>query len=524
MKKYSYLPGFALILAAVFRASWNVAWDATDAWLLGGGVAVVAASVALNWPAVAEWFRDPRGIFALNTGIALVLYVGILVLINILTWYRPLQVDLTASGRNTLRPETLKLLADLDTDIRLRQFGRVQDPRRDQLLEAFVGGSRRVSVEFVDAERHPQEARDFQIYKPGTIVVTAGSKYRKVEEPSEPALATAILQVTDESMPVVCFVGGHGERGLSDTGGSGLAKLRDLLTASNFEVRSLSLLAGDVPAACSAVLVVGPQRDLDGVETDRLSRYVGNGGRVGVFVDPAPGASMADWLGHYGIHPRDALIVDENANARAVGVGPETPLAWSYGDHAITRGFGIATMYDGARPLETEKFGDYGGKPVILAQTSEQATAREGTKANGAGHASGGAGGSSSPGPAGTTATTPASGTRLTLAVATSINTRDRRGREAPPLNDEARIAAFGDSDFVSNAFLGRQGNRDFFVRTVSWLVGEAERHVVDVSERENRRVDLSERAKFWMYVVNLGLIPLVPLVGGIVALIRSKR
>ncbi|MBI1875318.1 MAG: hypothetical protein HYS05_15730, partial [Acidobacteria bacterium] len=99
MRKFSYLPGFVLVTAAVFRAAWKVQWDPTDSWLLAGGLLVVGVSLVWNRREIVEWFRDPRGIFAVNTSLSLVLLAGILVLINILTWYRPLSVDLTASGR-----------------------------------------------------------------------------------------------------------------------------------------------------------------------------------------------------------------------------------------------------------------------------------------------------------------------------------------------------------------------------------------------------------------------------------------
>ena len=96
----------------------------------------------------------------------------------------------------------------------------------------------------------------------------------------------------------------------------------------------------------------------------------------------------------------------------------------------------------------------------------------------------------------------------LTLAAATTIGT----GRKTA---EETRIAVFGDSDFISNAYLRRQGNRDFFLRTVAWLLGEQEATIVAVDARENRRLELTERTRAWMYIVNLGLLPLIPLSAG---------
>ena len=47
----------------------------------------------------------------------------------------------------------------------------------------------------------------------------------------------------------------------------------------------------------------------------------------------------------------------------------------------------------------------------------------------------------------------------------------------------EALLAVFGDSDFASNQMLGRYQNRDLFVNTVNWLLGDVEA----ISVRPNR-------------------------------------
>src|SRR5688572_8220240 len=39
-------------------------------------------------------------------------------------------------------------------------------------------------------------------------------------------------------------------------------------------------------------------------------------------------------------------------------------------DHPVTRGFEIATMYEGPRPLRVVERPDFGGRPVVLAETS----------------------------------------------------------------------------------------------------------------------------------------------------------
>ena len=81
-----------------------------------------------------------------------------------------------------------------------------------------------------------------------------------------------------------------------------------------------------------------------------------------------------------------------------------------------------------------------------------------------------------------------------------------------------------GDTDFISNTWLRRQGNRDFFLRTLAWLIGEQEATIVAVESRENRRIDMTQGTRAWMYIVNIGLLPLIPLLAGIVVYVRARR
>jgi hypothetical protein len=182
------------------------------------------------------------------------------------------------------------------------------------------------------------------------------------------------------------------------------------------------------------------------------------------------------------------VIIETGDAGRAVGAGPENPIAFVYHDHPITRGFNERTIFGRAVPLgiaPTEI-----GKPAPLASTAgtafervdlvSQATEfREGRDRRGP----------------------------FALAIATSIP-RGSRDAALP----EPRIVVTGDSDFLANGLITWTANRDLAVRIIAWLSGVEEARVVAVSERQNRRVPLTERRRTWMYLVNLVLLPLLPL------------
>ncbi len=500
LKRYSYLPGAMLIVAGAVRAVLETTWDATAVAIVAAGVVIVAASVAWNRADVLEWLRDPRGVFFVVTGISVAVLVMILIVLNILVWYNPWRADLTASGRNVVTEETRTILRRLDRPVAFRQFGRAPDPAVDQLLASFAGASRFVQLEFVDLERNVSAAREYGVIKTGTVVVEAGDKHRKVEEPNEPALVTALLQVTSGEERTICFTAGHGERATADSGAGGLARAAAALQAANYRVETISLFEGAVPARCTVAVVAGPRDAWTPSEVERLQSYASSGGRVATFIDPEGATSIVDWLKSFEITPEDGLIVDASGAGRAVGGGPTMPLAVSYGDHPVTRNFGVATMFDRVRSLQLPD-ATGSSRPVTLARTGDKSFVIGGYT------------------PGKEIRVDPDRDRRGPFTIAAALGVKIK-GQARP---EEFRLVVVGDSDFAANALLGQQANRDFLLRSVAWLAGEEEATIVNVTPHENRRIELTQRTRAWMYLINVGLLPLIPLVAGIVALLRSR-
>jgi len=183
-----------------------------------------------------------------------------------------------------------------------------------------------------------------------------------------------------------------------------------------------------------------------------------------------------------------------------VGAGPENPVALVYHEHPITRGFEQRTIFGRAVPLAVAST-DL-GMPTPLVSTADTAFERVDLMSQATELRQG----RDRQGP-------------FLLAVATTIP-RGSRDAALP----EPRIVVVGDSDFLANGFITWTANRDLAVRMIAWLAGEEDAHVVSVGERQNRRITMTEGGRTAMYLVNLGLLPLLPLVAGLVQFLRSRR
>jgi ABC-type uncharacterized transport system involved in gliding motility auxiliary subunit len=83
-------------------------------------------------------------------------------------------------------------------------------------------------------------------------------------------------------------------------------------------------------------------------------------------------------------------------------------------------------------------------------------------------------------------------------------------------VSQESRLAVFGDSDFASNQILGRYQNRDLFVNTVNWLLGDVEAISVRPNRPRASNFQISASQKRAVQIVALFAIPEVLAVAGV--------
>ena len=106
-------------------------------------------------------------------------------------------------------------------------------------------------------------------------------------------------------------------------------------------------------------------------------------------------------------------------------------------------------------------------------------------------------------------------------APAAAAGDASKKPDDAP--KPETRVVVFGDSDFVTNGYLGIPGNRDLFLNSVNWLAQQENLISIRPKDPEDRRVSLtSDQAKkvFWVAIV---IIPGLILAGGVQTWLRRR-
>jgi ABC-type uncharacterized transport system involved in gliding motility auxiliary subunit len=520
--------GFVIIIASAIAygmipAVQSYAWIG---WVVG--LLCLTVYVAGNFRTIKDYFKKRSTRHGANAIILVLLILGILVFVEAISARHSVRFDLTASKRFTLSGQTIKILKNLEEQVRVTAFyqdGSPEAQKAKDLLGQYGYTSRKFSFEFVDPDRFPGTARRYKITTYGTLVVETQSREEKITQANEQALTNALLRVIREGQKVVYFMKGHDEKSPYDRDKEGYGAVKEAIEDQNYVVRDLLLMRADeVPADASVLIIAGPKKALFPEEISTLRRFVHQGGHLLILIDPETETGLAPFLKSYGIEVGENIIVDKLS--RIFGADHLTPIVSQYaGYHPITEDFEIACFFPVARSVSVAEDMPPHVKNTELAKTGQSSWAetdlamlkkdkvsfdRE----------------TDTMGPVPVAVV-------LTIKEESEEQETDEReesgGDKAEESDDEAagprpaRIVVFGDSDFAGNSYLNLSGNRDFFMNALSWLAEEEDLIAIRPKEEESQPLVLSHTqgsVVFWTCVV---LLPGMVLVFGMIVLrVRS--
>lgn len=397
-----------------------------------------------------------------NSILMVLLFIGILVIVNFLAARHSQRWDLSETQHFTLAPQTYQVLRGLTREVKITVFTQDRSPTfniyRD-LLDSYKQQSSHVKAEFVDPERQPAVARQYGITRIDTAVIESGPQTTRITAASEAELTGALIRVSKDAKKKIVFLEGHGERGIADQERTGLSVAKEALSKQGYEVGTLSLLqTAAVPDETSVLVLAGPRRPVTKDETDRLAQYVGAGGRLLILLDPDTQAELDGLLRQWGVEAGKGVLVDLQDR---LAQGDLTALmVRTFTEHEITQDFNFAVLFPSSRYLafheDTGKDWDF----VPLARTSSRSWAETDLKGRVVGFNEK----EDVQGP-------------LPLAAALTPKKAPEEGRK------RAAIVIVGNSSFASNAYVNFPGNTDFLLHALGWLAEE--RELISITPKE---------------------------------------
>jgi ABC-type uncharacterized transport system involved in gliding motility auxiliary subunit len=443
--------------------------------------------------------------YGLNTALYALAALAIVAILNLIVIRIPTRLgeanmdwqwDLTSNQQFSLSPQAVQILSKLDRDIELVYFN-----RRDQfaglsdLLEQFRNQSRRLQIRYVDPDREPSLAQGYNVKEYGVVVVAAGERTEQAKGVREEDILNSIIRVLKEGTKTIYFLQGHGEREMDSTERLGYSEAKKALEEGNYKVETLSLLVEKPQVPLAGVLVIaGPQKELLDSELDAIKQYMLMGGRVFLLITPFTPPKLAKLFSEFGADISNNLVVDVSGIGRLFGTDELMPLALQYDDHTITKDMAnIATLFPFANAVQASVGFLPGAEFQMLAKTTANSWATKDVRSREVSFREG----QDIKGP---------------LALAGAGIFHD----PSAPAAIETRYVVAGSADFISNAILGFNGNRDLFLNMMAWLSSDEDLISIRPRDPEERPVELTPTQLRLIFYLSLVVVPLAVVAGGL--------
>jgi len=476
---------------------------------IGGLIAVLAYTLG-QWRDIAGVFSRRQARYGALAGTSIIVVLAIVVAINYIGSRQKKRWDLTANKQFALSDQSKSVLGKLDAPLEIKVFAQEQDFNRYQdRLKEYTYTSNKLTTDYIDPDKKPNEAKQAGIQQYGTILLNYKGRTERVVSDNEQDITNGIIKVVSGQQRKVYFTQGHGEKDTAASDRDGYSGISASLGKENYTVDKLVIAQqGAVPDDASVVVVAGPTTDFLPGEIDALKKYLDKSGKLLLMLDPpeksdsAPLTNLIALAHDWGMDVGNDVVVDVSGMGRLIGASEAMPVAARYPSHPITERFRVMTVYPLTRSVTAVSGGVNGHIAQSLVETGERSWAETDLK--------------------GLFAQKPvqleeAKGDKKgPISIAAAVSATPAAPDNATPAERDApkpqtRVVVFGDSDFAANSTLGLPGNRDLFMNSVGWLSQQENLISIRAKDPEDRRITLTSAQQ-----TNILLLALLVIPGGI--------
>jgi hypothetical protein len=425
------------------------------------------------------------GSFLLSSIVAL----GIVILLEIISFNHNLFIDLTPGKIHTFSEQTRKVLESLEKKIEFIAFYRMDDRAElEDFFQRLSNYSSKIKYRLIDLERNPGKAKLYGVTFAQTVIEYNGIR-RDIGYPTEERVVNGILKLVQGKMKTVYFSKGHGEN-------EDYADLEKGMENENWKVEDIFLMEdNDLIIDETVVIVAGPQKDFLEREISRLEQYLNKGGKVVLLFEPFTMLpNLEAFLKKYRIALADGIIVDKQE--KLAGGEYLTPLISDMFRCSVTKGLSPSArfLFSTVRSLEITE-GEASGISILpLLRSSYDSwtkTDMEEIKKGNVDFQEG----IDTPGP-------------LKVGIWVILTGEDEDGKKK-----DGELICFGDSDFITDSYYKVFENKDLFLNALGWLARD--KNLISIRPKQ---VDYpyhfltaeQGRLLFWVSIIGMPAIFLV--------------
>jgi len=471
-----------------------------------------------------------------NRVLSLFLALVVVVLVNVIALTNPVRIDLSSQQFYRLSERTIGLLKNLDQPVKVFVFFHKDDQLHDDvenLLEEFQHYSRNIEVEWIDPSRDRSRAKmlakRYNFITSNVVVFDINGKsiIRKVADiadfkreknrknpvysafKGEQAFFSAIQELLQGKRPKAYFLVGHGEHRLKEFGHTGYSRIGLSMLNDNIELKELMLTNKEkIPSDAGVLIIAGPRKSLHVAEVEMIEEYLKRSGRVMVMINALNKTGLEPMLRRWGVKVRNDIVVDPENTLKGSDVYIK-----SYYEHPITDDLaGVVTRFYLPRSIEPVNEETANKKDKLEMVSKLAVTSKKSWSEMQFDRSS-------------------------TVSVKFNPNTPDKMGPCCLAIAVEhgapqkvldvqiqpSRMVVVGDADFVCNNFLSG-GNQDFYMSALNWLLDREELMVVAPKPLEEVKLNIDQKQLGRLFILNVVVIPLIAVVGGLLIWIRRRK
>jgi ABC-type uncharacterized transport system involved in gliding motility auxiliary subunit len=518
IEKYLYIVSPLLVLASLIYFYLTREFEVFSIVTMVAGVGLGILFFLRFYNDIVQKITKRKVKYGANSIIITVVVVALVVIVYLVLVNHNKKFDLTVAKRFSLSDQTEKVLEGLGGPVKVYAFfSRNQDTSMvSELLEQYRYLYRELDFEIIDPDLNPGRVEEMGVENYGDVIVEYGGKTEKIKSENEEGITNAIIKLSQKEIKKVYFVSGHGERSLEDYGNTGYDRIRISIRDENFDVEEILLLREEqVPEDCAVLITAGPTRDYEPYEIGLIERFVLDGGRYMVLLDPiekdAELANLNAFLERYGIIPGNDVIIDPLS--RVLSGDYFMPVVNDYTYNPITRDFGLATFFRLAKSIQTKEIDTEDNIfSRVVASTGDTSWAETDLKGLLAGENARYDEGIDIGGPV-----------PLMAYSQIDVSPEEQESDSAPAVQKEAYILAIGDADFISNSMYKTQGNKDLFLNAVNFLADRGDLIAIRPKQQESVYLTMTARQGRLTFFIAMVVVPLFIIIVGLYINIQRR-
>jgi ABC-type uncharacterized transport system involved in gliding motility auxiliary subunit len=417
------------------------------------------------------------------------------------------QHDFSFAQRASLDAQTKTLLARLDAPIAIVSFAPPDNQLRGAIAD-FIARYERIksdiSLSFVDPDSDPAATRAAGIQVNGELVIRYKGRSEQLKVLTERELDNALTRLAREHERLAAFLAGDGERKPDSAANADFGNFAALLKAQGVRAIPLTLTGSmHVPENVDVLVVAAPSVALNDATVKEITDYVDRGGNLLWLTEPGEKVGLDPLFKAMSMRALPGVAVDGAGSQLGIG-DPSFIAITTYPANPITRDFTLTTLFPQSTALG--KVVDAQWNAMALLTTTQKSWTETGA--------------------------IPKQGDT------TTISYDESKGEIPGPLNigfsltrlspsqakRDQRAVVIGDADFLSNAFLGNGGNREFGQRVFDWLLQDDE--LVDIADKgaPDRQLSITQKQLGMIGLSFLLGLPIVLLIAGGAIWWRRRR